>query len=116
MDITTKSMLFIVLLLIARYYYNNWKAYESEKAKLTWPVKISPCPDYWVKTKDGKCKNMFNIGDCPKKGGSKGAEKVPQGITNFNSKYYTGKPGKVNKCRWAQRCKNSWEGIDNLCA
>jgi|TARA_B110000977_G_C10984369_1_gene457371 hypothetical protein len=116
MDVTTKIMLFIVLLIIGRYYYNNWKSHEAEKAKITWPVKISQCPDYWIKTKEGKCKNMFDIGKCPTSTASKGAEKIPQGSINFNTKYYSGKNGKVNKCRWAQRCKNSWEGIDNLCA
>jgi len=32
MDVTTKIMLFIVLLIIGRYYYNNWKSHEAEKA------------------------------------------------------------------------------------
>tara|TARA_B100000925_G_scaffold266051_1_gene225584 strand:- start:532 stop:882 length:351 start_codon:yes stop_codon:yes gene_type:complete len=116
MDTTTKTLLLISVGYIIYYYYKNWKQYNAEQAQLTWPRKIQPCPDYWVKAPNGKCKNMFNIGKCPSKSGGRGQRLIPQGEINFNTSYYNGKNGKMNKCRWAQRCNNSWEGIDKLCA
>jgi|TARA_B100000925_G_scaffold226508_1_gene174988 hypothetical protein len=116
MDTTTKTLLLISVGYIIYRYYKNWKEYNAEQAELTWPRKIQPCPDYWVKTNNGKCKNMFNIGKCPQTRGTRGQKMVPQGEINFNTSYYNGKDGQMNKCRWAQRCGNSWEGIDKLCA
>ena len=115
MDTTTKTLLLISVGYIIYRYYKNWKEYNAEQAELTWPRKIQPCP-YWVKTNNGICKNMFNIGKCPQTRGTRGQKMVPQGEINFNTSYYTGKDGQMNKCRWAQRCGNSWEGIDKLCA
>ena len=63
MDTTTKTLLLISVGYIIYRYYKNWKEYNAEQAELTWPRKIQPCPDYWVKTNNGKCKNMFNIGN-----------------------------------------------------
>ena len=112
MDIT-KLLTFVALCGILYYYYKSWKKYNTEQSLLTWPRKYSPCPDYWVETPDGKCKNVFAIGECPR--GDNGGVK-PEGILSFKTSNYKGKSGNINKCRWAKRCKNSWEGIDNLCA
>ena len=116
MDTTTKILTFTAVMYILYYYYKNWKAYNTAQLQMTWPRKYSPCPDYWVKTKDGKCKNMFNLGKCPSENGPKGVRVIPQGEVDFRSDLYKGKSGHANKCRWSHRCKSSWEGIDSLCA
>lgn len=113
MDNTTKGLLLVCIGLIMYRYYKKFKNYNAKQAKLTWPRKISECPDYWVKMRSGKCKNMFDLGKCPT---APGGGLKSQGEINFNTTHYKGKTGNSNKCRWAHRCNNSWEGIDKLCA
>tara|TARA_Y100001954_G_C15441282_1_gene421734 strand:- start:173 stop:511 length:339 start_codon:yes stop_codon:yes gene_type:complete len=110
---TTKLLTFLALGGIIYYYYKSWKKYNTEQSLLTWPRKYPVCPDYWTETKDGKCKNVFGIGECPKDNMGKVQS---GGIISFKETNYTGKDGNTNKCRWAKRCKNSWEGIDKMCA
>lgn len=113
MDNFTKILIGVVVISLAVYYYRQYKNWSDEQAKLTWPRNMPECPDYWVSTGGGKCKNVFNIGHCPK--GRDGLP-IPQGEANFSSRVYQGANGNFNKCRWAKRCNNSWEGIDKLCA
>ena len=79
---------------------------QAKKRRKAGPRNVNSCPDYWVKTKNGNCKNQFNIGLCL----------LPQGEINFNEPRYQGENGKYEKCRWARTCEASWEGVDNLCA
>jgi hypothetical protein len=113
MENFTKILIGAIVIGLAYYYYKQFKNYSDEQDKLTWPREISECPDYWVKTDKGACRNQFNIGHCPR--GSNGLT-TPQGIVDFNTNVYKGENGNYNKCRWAKRCAASWEGIDNLCA
>jgi len=114
MDTTTTVLLCIAMAGIIYYYYRVWQSYKDEQSKLTWPRHINNCPDYWVDEGSGNCRNVFNIGNCPK---SKTGILIPQGTTNFNNFLYTNEfDGNKNKCRWAKRCKASWEGIDKMCA
>ena len=113
MDNFTKVLTAVVVIGLCYYYYNQYKKYKDEQDKLTWPRNVNSCPDYWVKTENGNCKNQFNIGHCPR--GSNGLP-TPQGEINFNKPHYQGENGKYQKCRWAKRCAASWEGVDNLCA
>ena len=113
MDILTGVLLLISLVGIFQYYYSNYKKYKEEQKSIKWPPNIKPCPDYWVELTDGSCQNTFSIGDCPKK--SDGSQQK-KGIINFKTGVYKGPNGDKFKCRWAKKCHNSWEGLDNLCA
>lgn len=113
MDNFSKILTVVVVVGLGYYYYNQYKKFQEEQDKLTWPRHINSCPDYWVKTPEGRCRNQFNIGHCPR--GSNGLP-TPQGTVSFQSNIYKGEAGNYNKCRWAKRCAASWEGIDNLCA
>ena len=113
MDTFTKILILCSVIVLAGYYINQYRKFLQQQEKLTWPRNISPCPDYWVHEGNNVCKNMYNVGTCPK--GNDGVP-VVQGSTNFGSKIYTGGDGKYQKCRWAKKCNISWEGIDKLCA
>jgi hypothetical protein len=113
MDTFTKILIAAVVISLGLYYYKQYKNWKDEEAKLTWPINTPQCPDYWISTGGNKCKNMFNIGHCPK---GKNGLSIPQGEVDFSSKIYQGQDGNYNKCRWAKRCSNSWEGIDRMCA
>ena len=113
MDIVTGILLLISFVGIFQYYYSNYKKYVEEHVALKWPPNIKPCPDYWVQLDNGQCKNSFSIGDCPR--GANGMQ-TKQGVVDFKKGVYVGADADKNKCRWAKRCRNSWEGIDNLCA
>ena len=113
MDNFTKILMAVVVISLGVYYYKQYKNWNDEQSKLTWPRNMPDCPDYWISSGKNKCKNVFNIGHCPR--GKDGLPK-PQGEVDFGSKIYQGGNGTYNKCRWAKRCSNSWEGIDRLCA
>ena len=113
MERFNQILIAVVVIGLGVYYYRQYKNWKDEQDKLTWPRNIQECPDYWVSMGKNKCKNVFNIGHCPR--GRTGLPK-PQGVVNFSSKIYQGENGNYNKCRWAKGCNNSWEGIDKLCA
>ena len=69
---------------------------------------LSECPDYWVKMRSGKCKNMFDLGKCPS---TSGGGLKPQGEVDFNTSHYQGKSGNSNKCSYSRN--NSWEELIN---
>uniref|UniRef100_A0A6C0JCP3 CPW-WPC domain-containing protein n=1 Tax=viral metagenome TaxID=1070528 RepID=A0A6C0JCP3_9ZZZZ len=112
MDTFTKVLIIVCVIFLGGYYIYQYRKFLKEQDKLTWPRMLAECPDYWVK-EGNSCKNMFNIGDCPK--GKDGLPEV-QGTVDFSSEMYKGKKGNYNKCRWAKKCNAPWEGIDKLCA
>jgi len=101
------------LIVLGVYYYMQYTKYRTEQSKLTWPRSVQKCPDYWIKSIDGTCKNIFNIGKCPQN--EKGMLES-QGTISFNSEIYKGVNETIEKCKWSKRCESSWEGIDHLCA
>jgi len=113
MDGFTKTVIGVTVFFILFYYYRQWQNYKEEQAKLTWPTSISPCPDYWVHEGNGQCKNPFKVGKCPTR---QDGQVDTNSNVNFNTDYYRGEQGILNKCRWAKRCNAAWEGIDNMCA
>jgi len=100
-------MITIVVLFAIIYAYMLYKEYE-ESSEQSWPETISDCPDYWNDLGDGKCKNTHNLGTCNMR--------QAQPTVTFDSSFYDGEQGKMNRCRWAKNCNVSWEGIDDLCA
>lgn len=113
MDQFSKILTAVLAIGLAMYYYKQYKNWTDAEAKLTWPRNIQKCPDYWISTGNNKCKNVFNIGHCPR---GKNGMATPQGEKSFNSSVYKGTNGDYNKCRWSKGCGSSWEGIDKLCA
>lgn len=113
MDTTTKVFLIFAATFLFLYYWRQYSNYVSELNKLTWPRRINPCPDYWVHEGNNVCRNSFNIGKCPL--GNNG-QLSPNATIDFNGSIYNGMDGSLNKCKWAKKCENSWEGIDKLCA
>lgn len=75
-----------------------------------WPPSYNRCPDYWADLGDKGCRNVHNLGNCPR-----GDDKriIANGIQKF--------PGVENEasrkaaCLDAKRCGLTWENIDKLC-
>ena len=107
-----KILLVIAIGAIVWHYYKQYKAMQLAGAEATWPVKSPTCPDYWVHEGNNVCKNVFNVGNCPKDGAGM---PIPKGTVNFGTKRFTGPNGNAEKCRWAKKCQASWEGIDVEC-
>jgi hypothetical protein len=71
-----------------------------------WPPSISSCPDWWVKDGlSGGCKNVKDLGICPKEDGHDHL------VMNFLKPAFTGSEGSCNKYNWATKCKITWDGI-----
>lgn len=64
MDKLTLSLTSVIVFFILIYYIIQYRRYVKEQTNLTWPRKISTCPDYWVDVGNNKCKNTFKIGKC----------------------------------------------------
>ena len=110
---TIYKILFVVLVgLLIYYYYQQYTSYTETQSTLTWPRKISECPDYFISDGKGGCKNTYNLGTCPSVDGVL----QPNATVKFDSAEFTGDDAKYNKCRWAKNCQVSWEGIDTSCA
>lgn len=111
MDPLTITLIVIVAVILCIYYYRQLVNWIVQQKKLTWPIKIENCPDYWNETKGGMCENVINLdtSDC-------GAGSKPLKQFKFNSEVFKGPEGNKQKCNWSKKCKTSWEGIDNLCA
>lgn len=105
MDAVSYVLVFLVVLVLGFYYYNQYKNYKKEQDNSTWPRKISVCPDYWSKSGDPKkpniCENRLNI--------SSGCDDE---MELDLSKY----PNTSDKCQWSKKCSVPWEGIDTKCA
>ena len=112
MDTIYKVLLGILVVCLIYYYYKQWKSYSKHQSKLTWPRKISECPDYFISDNNGGCKNTYNLGTCPSENGVL----LPNSVVKFDTAEFSGDDAPYNKCRWAKDCQVSWEGVDNLCA
>ena len=112
MDAIYQVLLAVLIGYLIYHYYQEWKTSSEEKSKLTWPRKISPCPDYFISDNAGGCKNTYNLGTCPSVDGVL----QPNSVVKFDTPEFTGDDASYNKCRWAKECQVSWEGVDNLCA
>ena len=113
MDTLVTVLSVIGFMCVALYYYKQYKNFVMEQQKQTWPIHIATCPDYWVHEGNNKCKNMFGVGNCPR---NQNNEATVGGSVDFSSDLYQGQDGHFEKCKWAKRCNNSWEGIDKMCA
>ena len=104
----------IIFLIV--YYWRQYKKWQKEQEGLTWPVNLSECPDYWVHEGNSVCRNIHNLGNCP----SGPSGQIEQGTVDFKTISGSTNTGSNNailqKCRWANRCKSTWEGVDKLCA
>jgi len=112
MDTLTIVLMLAAIGAIVYHYYKQYKAMQDAADIATWPVKTPSCPDYWVHEGNNVCKNVFNVGSCPKDGSGL---PIPKGVVDFGQKRFQGKEGKYEKCRWAKKCQASWEGIDKEC-
>ena len=108
MDTVTAILLLISLSAIGYLYYTLYQK-KTEKVKSTkWPPFVNKCPDYWFSNKQNMCIPQYVSDE------TRSECKKPK---NFNTEYYQGDNGDVNKCNWVKKCGGiSWEGIDNLCA
>jgi len=125
MDKFTIALLVIGSIVLIYYFYRQWKANKDKKSKQTWPREFTACPDYWTDEGDHVCRNIYNLGKCPRgRGGVR-----PQGTVDMKSiAGGVGGTGKAlnkamnqpkaltQKCRWVKRCGVSWEGVEKLCA
>lgn len=72
--------------------------YKS-KSDIKYPPDMSDCPDYWDTISPNKCKNNMKLGNCDIE------------IMDFNQPKYSGPQGKVEKCKWANECGLTWDGL-----
>ena len=111
MDTLTIVGISTVIILIVYYYFayknfiNGWNSRNARGPP-------NPCPDTFRHEGNNMCRNVQNIGSCPK--GPDGTLEL-NGTVSFNDKKYKGPNGPLEKCKWAKSCKTPWEGIDNLC-
>lgn len=81
---------------------------SRSKSSYTYPPSVSECPDYFRLVSPNVCKNVHKLGKCSENG-------KPREIWNFSGSNFLGETGKQNKCKLANFCEISWDGIDNLC-
>ena len=110
-DPLTITLIVFASVILCIYYYRQFIRWRVTQKKITWPLKVENCPDYWNETKDGECANVLNLpsGDC-----GSGGDVLKK--FSFKTGPFAGKDGDKRKCNWAKRCKTSWEGVDHLCA
>ena len=129
MDTFSIVLVTITLIILAIYYYRQYKKLKKERSKLTWPQEYASCPDYWLDRGKHNCQNIHDLGDLSKCGGIKGEnqivvdmkKKTPGNNLNASNpivlnKQMNNKKNLISKCKWAKRCNVSWEGVDKLCA
>jgi hypothetical protein len=81
---------------------------RKSKSTYTYPPSVSECPDYFRLVSPNVCKNVHKLGKCSENG-------KPKETWDFNGSNFLGESGKQNKCKLANFCEISWDGIDNLC-
>ena len=81
---------------------------SRSKSSYTYPPSVSQCPDYFTLVSPNVCKNVHKLGKCNDNG-------KPREIWDFSGSNFLGETGKQNKCKLANFCEISWDGIDNLC-
>jgi hypothetical protein len=75
-------------------------------SKYDWPPIIPECPDFWISDGSGndqRCINNKDLGDL---------QQCPLKIMNFNVSPYIGDNGLCQKYTWANKCGQSWDGIN----
>lgn len=125
MDMLTGVLMFIGFIILAMYYYRQWKAWSKSQANLTWPRELSVCPDYWTHEGAHICRNTFDIGSCPKgigglrKNGTVDMKAVSKVVGKEGADLDNAMREDISlksKCKWSKKCNASWEGIDKMCA
>jgi hypothetical protein len=96
------SIILVVSLVIIGVLINK------RQSDVSYPPIVSECPDYFEVIGKNKCKNTHKLGRCKENGKIKN-------IYDFNTADFIGPSGKKNKCRLANFCNLSWDGIDKLC-
>ena len=116
MDTISIILVIITLIIISFYYYRQYKNYKEQQSKLTWPKEYTRCPDYWIHDGEHKCKNNFKLGKCKDVDMKSIASVSNSSNINTLDNEMNKKDVLEKKCKWAKRCKVSWEGVDKLCA
>ena len=81
---------------------------KRSKSSYSYPPSVLQCPDYFTLVSPNVCKNVHKLGKCKDNG-------TPRELWDFSSSKFLGETGKQNKCKLANFCEISWDGVDNSC-
>lgn len=104
--ILTVGAIFMSLYLLKKY--REFKMLWKKENK--WPPTYNRCPDYWEDLGAEGCRNVHNLGNCPK--GENGLI-IANGVQKFSS--IDTPESRIGACKQAQNCGLTWENIDKLC-
>ena len=95
---TTTVVVAVVLLVIFLIVI----AYGVKQAvkNAQWPPEVGNCPDYWQDAGGNLCTNPLGLGKC--------------GTQKDVGVFSDSKLGRVAKCRWANGCGITWDGITDV--
>jgi len=112
------SLVVIVLVVSAIYFYQSYKKLEKERLKKE-EIEYLPnqCPDYWDIVRMGKddkgreysvCRNTHKLGLC--------ALDPERNTFTFDDEIFVNpNSGNLSRCKWSKQCGVNWTGYDKLC-
>ena len=102
------KVIIFILVIVGYVGYSIYKNRTQDKKSLLFPPWPSKCPDQWEVIDNNKCKNVKKLGNCHNTDSDL--------VFSFDDyDIFKGKQSLYYKCKWANNCNTSWEGIDNLC-
>jgi hypothetical protein len=95
----------IVILVIFKIVRDVKALNDGKKETQKIAREVPMCPDYFEAVSPNKCRNIHKLGKC---GHNRDIDFSDDSFTNE-------RVGNIMKCRYANACDLSWEGIDKLC-
>jgi hypothetical protein len=115
MEIEKFKFTFYVVGIVSFFYILGmiYSFYSTKKDVINYPPWVSPCPDYWANTGNGKCEKVASNGNniCKNINGVSPMLQYPD-ISGKSEVDFT-KVSNVDKCKWANACNVYWEGISD---
>ncbi len=92
--VVVAAVLLVIFLIVVAY--GTQRAVKNAK----WPPEVGNCPDYWQDEGNDICGNTLGLGKC--------GRRKDVGI------FADSRLGRVAKCRWANGCGLTWDGITDI--
>lgn len=109
---TTTYVAIGAVIVFGIYFYFSYLSFIADWEKRNGRGAPNACPDTFRDEGNDVCRNVQNIGNCPK---DPNGNLTLNGTVSFADSKYKGPDGPMEKCKWSKRCNVPWEGIDTLC-
>lgn len=108
----------VVIGILGVYFLRQYRVWKTKEQKTSWPLNISPCPDYW-KYDSGSRTCTLNTKDSTASeevaAAAAGCSAIYHDVSNQRYSYDFSGETDASKCEIAKRCGLAWDGIADKC-